>query len=409
MHPHVIVDGSNLATEGRSKPSLAQLNDAVTTFMAENPGTTVTVVVDATFGHRIDKKEKAEFDEAIANNELVAPPAGAIGRGDAFVLGIADKVGAAVLSNDSYQEFHGRYEWLFTEGRLIGGKPVPNIGWVFVERLPVRGPVSRRATAAGGAIVPKSPRTAGRRATPRSASLGASGPPPVPKAPPPGATVATGRHSNDLLPFVAFQESHAVGSTVKGVVEAYSSHGATVRVGDATLYVPLRLLADPPPRSARDHFRVGETVTLMVAGYRPDRRSIDAGVPAIVKAAQRRDAGSAPTGAAAQSVDTGATKPRRLAVAKAGQAADKSAAKRTPVRKSAAKKAPAKKLAAKKAPAKKQAASASRATKAPAGAAAKKAPAKAVAKKSTAGRPATTSVRAAKPAKKVAKKTAAKK
>ena len=61
--------------------------------MAEYPDALVTVVVDATFGHRIDSKEVAEFDAAVANNELVAPPAGAIGRGDAFVLSIANKVG----------------------------------------------------------------------------------------------------------------------------------------------------------------------------------------------------------------------------------------------------------------------------------------------------------------------------
>jgi hypothetical protein len=142
---HVVVDGSNIATEGRSAPSLAQLNDAVLAFMAERPDITVTVVVDATFGHRINKSESKEFDEAVANNELVAPPAGAVGRGDAFVLGIADKAGALVLSNDSFQEFHGHYEWLFDQGRLIGGKPVPHVGWVFVERVPVRGPTSRKA------------------------------------------------------------------------------------------------------------------------------------------------------------------------------------------------------------------------------------------------------------------------
>ena len=51
----------------------------------------MTVVVDATFGHRIAKKEVKAFDAAVANNELVTPPAGAIGRGDAFVLSIADK------------------------------------------------------------------------------------------------------------------------------------------------------------------------------------------------------------------------------------------------------------------------------------------------------------------------------
>ena len=50
------------------------------------------------------------------------------------MLSIANKVKATILSNDSYQEFHGKYPWLFDEGRLVGGKPVPHIGWVFVNR-----------------------------------------------------------------------------------------------------------------------------------------------------------------------------------------------------------------------------------------------------------------------------------
>ncbi|MEQ1703344.1 MAG: hypothetical protein ABMA25_24820, partial [Ilumatobacteraceae bacterium] len=147
MPHHVVVDGSNLATEGRSAPSLKQLNEAVLAYMAEDPTALITVVVDATFGHRIDASEVDEFDEAVSNNELVAPPAGAIGRGDAFVLSIAHKVNANILTNDSYQEFHAQYDWLFDEGRLIGGKPVPHIGWVFVNRLPVRGPLSRKVVA----------------------------------------------------------------------------------------------------------------------------------------------------------------------------------------------------------------------------------------------------------------------
>ena len=114
MQEHVIVDGSNIATEGRSQPSLAQLNEAVLAFMKEFPKTKVTVIVDATFGYRIHKKELRDFEEAISNNELVAPPAGAIGRGDAFVLSVAEKAKGAILSNDSYQEFHGKYPWLFT-------------------------------------------------------------------------------------------------------------------------------------------------------------------------------------------------------------------------------------------------------------------------------------------------------
>src|SRR5579863_1779817 len=140
---HVIIDGSNLATEGRSMPSLAQLDQAVREFIAENPSDNVTVVVDASFGHRVDPSELPMFEEAESAGEIVSPPAGAIGRGDAFLLRIAEKIGATVLSNDSFQEFHVEHQWLFDKGRLIGGKPVPGVGWIFMDRTPVRGQKSR--------------------------------------------------------------------------------------------------------------------------------------------------------------------------------------------------------------------------------------------------------------------------
>src|SRR3954452_13916046 len=113
INNHVIVDGSNIATEGRSIPSLTQLDEAVRALMSEFPDAQVTVVVDATFWHRIDQKERDEFDAAVSAGELITSPAGAIGRGDAFILQIADKGDATILSNDSFQEFHGQYEWLF--------------------------------------------------------------------------------------------------------------------------------------------------------------------------------------------------------------------------------------------------------------------------------------------------------
>ncbi|HBZ62184.1 MAG TPA: hypothetical protein DEO42_05195, partial [Acidimicrobium sp.] len=220
---HVVVDGSNLATEGRTEPSLKQLNEAVLAFMKEFPGTKVTVVVDATFGHRVDRRERAEFDEAINNNELVAPPAGAVGRGDGFVLTIADKVKASVLSNDSYQEFHDQYKWLFDEGRLIGGKPVPNVGWVFIQRLPVRKQAGRETAATL------------RRAKSTRAVMR---PMPVPKSPPPSSrAVATAVKSqatsvkagaatksaqppklNDLTTFLNFVEKNPIGTKAKGSV-----------------------------------------------------------------------------------------------------------------------------------------------------------------------------------------------
>jgi hypothetical protein len=309
MPRHVVVDGSNLATEGRAMPSLKQLNEAVLAYMSEHPDALMTVVVDATFGHRIDSK--------VSNNEIVAPPAGAIGRGDAFVLSIANKVNATILSNDSYQEFHGTHTWLFDEGRLVGGKPVPHIGWVFVNRLPVRGPTSRKSVS-----------EAKRERPPKAkaASPEASQPMPIPAAPPPGATLhKTGRGrdsakstasagkpsdadkavetakksdeqrteptprstgTNDLLAFLTFVEHHKPGSSVNAIVENYSSHGAYVRIGDVKGYVPLSLMSDPPPRSAREFMKIGESITLVVESFAPARRSIDLAIPTMTTVKQ---------------------------------------------------------------------------------------------------------------------------
>jgi hypothetical protein len=144
---HVVVDGSNLATEGRSSPSLKQLDEAVRGYASEDPGADIIVVVDATFEHRVSEAERDEVRQAMLNGEMISPPAGAIGRGDAFVLRIAERTGATVLSNDSFQEFHGEHPWLFDDGRLVGGKPVPGVGWIFTPRVPIRGPKSRAATA----------------------------------------------------------------------------------------------------------------------------------------------------------------------------------------------------------------------------------------------------------------------
>ncbi len=401
---HVVVDGSNIATEGRSMPSLTQLNEAVMAFMEEHPDALVTVVVDATFGHRIPKSESQEFEAGISNNELVAPPAGAVGRGDAFVLGIADKAGAAVLSNDSFQEFHGEYEWLFDEGRLIGGKPVPHVGWVFVDRVPVRGPVSRKATRStkgtgdSSKSSSKRSRSGGARRSGK-ASKAASEPMPVPTSPPPGrgaptpepaaqpdtpdtsdSSASDGRRRapranepvNDLLPFLEFVEHHPVGTSVNGTVDAYSSHGAYVTIGDQGVraYVPLRLMADPPPRSARKVMKVGESVTLVVVSFAPERRSIDCAVPdmaereiadvaaassdpELVAQATSEAADGGAGGDSAAEAEAGGTPPKRT---RKKTATRKTAAKKAATKKAAAKKAATKKVAAKKSTAKKPAA-----------------------------------------------------
>ena len=301
---HVVVDGSNLATEGRSTPSLVQLNEAVLAFMQEFPKTQVTVVVDASFGHRIDKKEASEFSEAIANGELVTPPAGAVGRGDGFVLMIADKVNATIVSNDSYQEFPDQYPWLFDIGRLIGGKPVPHVGWVFVDRLPVRvksesspqrgvpnktvpipRPISRPAARSTG--------RAAERPSARPAPRPTTRPPtrPIPRPPSrqlprPTATRANASPSavNTVEQYEAFVAKFPVGTKVKGVVESFASHGAYVRIGEVAGYLPIRLMAAPAPRTPREHVKIGEPLSLVVSDFTQSRRSIEVSLLAVAKA-----------------------------------------------------------------------------------------------------------------------------
>src|SRR5215211_3242639 len=181
---HVVVDGSNLATEGRLLPSLSQLDEAVRAYLEEYKPETVTVIVDASFPNRIDAAERDAFEEAIQAGELITPPAGVIGRGDAFLLQIADRANAVVLSNDSFQEFHGQYGWLFDQGRLVGGKPVPHVGWVFMDRSPVRGPLSRRSVsdakkkAAAKKPAEAAPAKQGAAKAPAKASRRTTGPEP---------------------------------------------------------------------------------------------------------------------------------------------------------------------------------------------------------------------------------------
>src|SRR5947208_1047633 len=348
----VVVDGSNIATEGRSLPSLSQLDQAVRAYQAEHSDDKVIVVVDATFGHRIDPSERRAFEEAEAAGELVSPPAGAIGRGDRFLLQIADRTGATVLSNDSFQEFHGEYGWLFDEGRLIGGKPVPGIGWIFTPRTPVRGPKSRESVKEAKrkkkADVPEpehgleqaakakesKPKTKkqvdqaiatatdeaveGDGARKRRRRRRGSAPPAEPV--------------NDPGLFFAFVTSHPLGSHVTGRIDTFASHGAFVTVDETRCYIPLSAMGDPPPRAAKEVLNRGEDADFVAQAFDPSRRGIELALPAFAHLAGRptdetveAEITEAQVHERAEDEGTAAAKPRRRTKKAAPAEAAKSA------------------------------------------------------------------------------------
>ena len=379
---HAVFDGSNIATEGRSEPSIVQLREAVAAFTEEYDFEIVTVIVDASFEHRVAKAERKTARAAIDDNEIITPPAGVIGRGDTFILQVADRANAVVISNDSFQEFHGTYSWLFDEGRLIGGKPIPGLGWVYVPRAPVKGPISRRARAQAGDDAPtKAPpqtrtaKKAAKKATKKAAKKSSrrrgrkSGEQPADsraatetETPSRGVTPNDVPGANPAGVWKSFRRDHPLGSTVRATVESFSSHGAYARAGEASVYLPLRLLGDPAPRRARDAVTVGEVRSFIVHRFDEERRGIDAGIIPF-------DHSSDQTGASTQQSDLKTpTKGRTVAAKKAAKKATRKSAKKAPAKKAGAKKA------AKKAPAKKSAAK--KATKKSTKKAAKKAPAK---------------------------------
>jgi hypothetical protein len=317
----VVVDGSNLATEGRVAPSLAQLRDAVAAFGAEYPQAELVVVVDASFEHRVAESERAAVRAGEAAGEFVAPPAGAVGRGDAFILKIATKIDGVVLSNDSFQEFQAEHAWLFDEGRLIGGKPVKHVGWVFTSRQPVR--AVKKAAPATSAKVAKAPakkadaakapakkvepskaakapakkadaakvaKTVAKKVEPSKAAKA-----PAKKAEPakpakapakkiPAAVLRRDREPvNSEKVFTAFTASHRVRGAVEGVVSAFTSHGAVITVtttaGDMECYAPTTSLGTPAPTRARDVFKRGDTAKFKLVVVDKERRIAELALP----------------------------------------------------------------------------------------------------------------------------------
>ncbi|MFG2430440.1 Hsp70 family protein [Streptomyces sp. NPDC048590] len=166
----LVVDGSNLAWIGRSprrpgvygrddRPSYAQLLSARDALASRYPDAVLHVVVDAVFRHKVAEDERAAVDSALGTGDLIQPPAGTEGKGDALVTAIAQDTGGIVVTNDNYAELQGRYPWLRDKERVLGATLTQGV-WVFTPRTCV--PPRHRIVRAepfrqSRALIPPSP------------------------------------------------------------------------------------------------------------------------------------------------------------------------------------------------------------------------------------------------------------
>ncbi|MDT9692675.1 Hsp70 family protein [Streptomyces sp. P9(2023)] len=166
----LVVDGSNLAWIGRSprrpgvygrddRPSYAQLLSARDALASRYPDAVLHVVVDATFRHKVAEEERAAVDSALATGNLIQPPAGTEGKGDALVTAIAQDTDGTVVTNDNYAELQDRYPWLRDKERVLGATLTQGM-WVFTPRtcVPPRHRIVRaEAFQQSRALIPPSP------------------------------------------------------------------------------------------------------------------------------------------------------------------------------------------------------------------------------------------------------------
>ena len=101
---------------------------------------------------------------------------------------------------------------------------------------------------------------------------------------------------------------------MKGIVDSYSAHGVYVRVNDVMCYLPLRLMANPAPRSAREHVKLGQSVSLVVSSFVASRRSIDVAIAGIT--VPEKKASSSAAGKAKKKKKRQSAQPARKVAAK---------------------------------------------------------------------------------------------
>ena len=89
-------------------PSLAQLDEAVRAYLEEDPTPRSSWSSTPPSSTAIAAERADRFEEAELAGEIVSPPAAPSGVATPSSW-IAERTSAMVLSNDSFQEFHGEH------------------------------------------------------------------------------------------------------------------------------------------------------------------------------------------------------------------------------------------------------------------------------------------------------------
>ena len=84
---------------------------------------------------------------------------------------------------------------------------------------------------------------------------------------------------NEPMTFLTFVANHPIGSTFKGTVSAFTSHGAHIDVDGMKAHVPLSLLGRPAPGKARDVLSKGETRDFVLVSLDAPRRRAEVALP----------------------------------------------------------------------------------------------------------------------------------
>lgn len=131
----VVIDGANVAAGGGCRPpTLERIIAARVAVMSKWPSARVLVVVDAALRHQLSPHEAEGLANFCRDGVILTTPAFTVGKGDAVILALAAKLGAPIISNDSFREHIAEFPFLTDAGRVFGVVAIDGEGMVIVER-----------------------------------------------------------------------------------------------------------------------------------------------------------------------------------------------------------------------------------------------------------------------------------